>query len=155
TVALSSAVAVDRQTSALNMLPPLTISGTVVNDAGSGISGATVSWDADPSLTAVSGGGGGWSLSGAIRDLDLTVRAAASGFAPAFPFGRSLREPADPASILVRMTTPSAVASLASGLGEIQAPSLGMILGRVLDSGGAPLSGATVSVDPAVGSVHY
>ncbi len=154
-VARAYGVTVDKETAALDLRPFHTIGGTAVNDAGAGLPGAVVAWDFDGSVTTVAGGGGAWSLSEIAAGLDQTVRGTAAGQVPAATFRASLAETPNPAAITLKFVSDASWAAIQAGFSITQSAGLGAIIGRVVDDTGAPMSGATITVDPAVGTVGY
>jgi hypothetical protein len=154
-VARAHGAVTDRQTAFLTVSPTAVIGGIVVDEAGNGIAGATVSWDFDVAVSTTSAGGGSWTLGEVLAGIDRTVRATAPGFKEASTFRRSEDETADPSAIEVRMLSTASYASIPDGFGIVQDPLLGMAIGRVLDADGTAATGAVVSVEPSLGTVRY
>lgn len=155
TVGLAYGSVVDTEFSGLALAPPLAIGGTVVDESGAGVSGASVSWDFDSAVATASAGGGVWTLPETADGLDLTVRATATGFVEGLTFRRSAAETPDPAAIEVRLLSSATYASLPAAYVIVQSSGLGLFVGRVLDEAGVPAAGAVVSPDPLSGTVRY
>lgn len=146
--------------SGLSPTPPSTVGGLALNETGGTVSSALIEWDFDPAVATMTAGDGSYSLGGLARGLDATLRGTAPGFKGALTFRRSLDELGGASAADVGFLSEANYAAYPARFQIVQAPSLGMILGRVLtarDANGvrAPLAGATVTVDPAVGIVKY
>ena len=135
--------------------PVETIGGGAVSESGAAVGGALINWDFDTDFAAFADGAGRFTIAGLAPGLDYTLHGSATGFRPALTYRRSRKETADPSNIPVEFVSEGAYATWGTSFAPPQNPSLGMIVGRVLDSDGSPLAGATVTVDPDVGQVHY
>lgn len=141
--------------STLSPTPFRPIQGTVSNEAGAPVANASVAWVFDSSVATTTNAGGTFFLREIPDGLDLTVRAQATGFRPSLTFRRSRDETPNRLAIGVKLVGEATIASWETAFGLVQAPSLGLIYGRVLDDKGAPVAGARVSSDPAAGTVVY
>ena len=149
-VGLAYGRSVDRQTDGLTLRPPLGLAG-LSTDAltGAPVGGATVSWDFDPTVTTVSSGSGDWTLT--VADgLDLTLRGAAAGYRE----GRSFvpGAAASATALTMPLLSDASYTAIPAGFGILQAPTLGLIIGRVVDAAGGPVAGAVIEVDPVDGT---
>ena len=154
TIGMAYSVASDRTTTAVTLLPPITLAGRVVDSSGNGLSGATVFWDFDGAVSSTSSAGGDWTLTGVARGLDLTLRAAAAGFKAGATFraaacegtAPSTCDPGAPPPVTIGLLAEAEYANLSAALG--QQPPLGLILGRVPPDADGTRAGAVVSVEP-------
>jgi len=152
-VGLAYGRAVNLQSSGVRLPPPVALSGQAVDwETGAALSGTTVAWDFDPAVTTVSSGSGAWSLTVA-EGLTRALRGSRPGYRDARTFQPGPEQ--DPAALTVGLLSDPSYGSIPAAYGLIQAPSLGMILGRVVDPSGFPLAGAAVTVDPDAGQVRY
>jgi len=139
----------------LSPRPAVAVQGSAVDEAGNAVGGASIVWDFDPGIGASADGAGAFSLSGLAGELDVTLRGVAGGHRPALTFRRAAAQIGNLAEHEMRFLSDASYVSWQGGFGVVQAPSLGMIFGRVLGRDAAPLAGATVTVDPVVGAVRY
>lgn len=135
--------------------PVETIGGAAVSETGAPVAGALIEWDFDTDFAAFANGAGQFTIAGLAPGLEYTLRGSATGFRPALTYRRSRKETADPANIAMNLVSEGAYATWGTSFTPPQNPSLGMIVGRVLDSDGSPLAGAVVTLEPEVGQVHY
>ncbi len=141
--------------SGLSAEPFLPVAGTAVDEAGFPVAGAVVSWSFDGTVNAVAGAEGGFLLNGVPRGLDLGLSGEAPGFRPALTFRRLRADTPDPLAMKLGFLSDAAYTAWQSAFGLFQAPMQGMIYGRVVGPDGTPVAGATVTPDPAVGTVRY
>lgn len=139
----------------LPLHPTTTVSGDATDETGTPVSGALVSWDFDADFALFADGAGHYDLPGLAEGLDITLRGSAAGFKPALTFSRRIEELEDPPVVDLRFVSDAAVVSWQTAFLVTQAPSLGMIVGRVVSSEGLPLAGAIVGVEPNVGTIGY
>ena len=153
-------------TSGLGPAPLFHVTGGARDESGAAVGGAAIEWDLDASVAGSTDGAGAFSLQGLVRGLDVTLRGSASGYRPALTFrherdrlpvaaGAGFGEATPGRSLDVGFLSEGAYTSWPAAFGTVQAPSLGLVFGRVVSAAGEPLSGATVQVDPAVGEVRY
>jgi hypothetical protein len=135
--------------------PVESLAGSVTSETGASVPGALIAWDFDTDFAALADGAGHFTIAGLAPGLDATLRGSATGYRPAFTFRRSRKETADPANVAVQLVTEASYAAWGTAFSPPQNPNLGMIAGRILDANGAPLAGATVTLEPEVGQVHY
>lgn len=139
----------------LSLHPTHSVSGDAIDELGAPVPGALISWIFDTDFAVFADGAGHYDLLGLADGLDVTLRGEAPGFRPARTFSRRAEELDDPPLLNVSFLSDAAYVRVQSGFGITQAPSLGMILGRVLSSESVPVAGATIALEPSVGTIRY
>lgn len=155
TIAVASGRTLADTIAGLDLRPPGTLAGVTRDEAGAAVGGAAIVWEADTAVATAADGAGAYSLKGITEGLDATLRATAPGYRTALTFRRSLSEIDDPGAVAVAFLSDAAYASYPVAFGEVQTPSQGMIIGRVLKEDGSPLAGAVVTAEPDVGTARY